>query len=157
MRKKPKKCSCLTGAISKHEVAAEALARAADNSAIRKFEEQMADAHKAMEQAMAPFSSELTRMTELANLAAPQLIAAMDSLEKIYASNLSVAEDLLKIQTDMENQAKSLVQGLHPDGINFPLTELTNITLPREQNCSYTPNHTRRTCSQRTDDQQGAV
>ena len=114
------------------KLAAEALARAADSSAVRDFEEQMADAHKAMEQAMAPFFSELTRMTELANLAAPQLIA-MESLEKISAFNLPVARDLLKIQTDMENQAKLLFQGLRLDGINFPLTELTSVTLPREQ------------------------
>ncbi|MDR3642526.1 MAG: hypothetical protein P4L74_02770 [Candidatus Doudnabacteria bacterium] len=115
---------------------AEELGNLISNSPMNQAFKQMSETHKALEQAMAPYTSEFARIAELANTLTPTL-SGIGNLEKL--SSLPVLEEWGKTQKLIEEQSKTIFQGIDFSALTVPIADSSDVVLFRNPEVFLTP------------------
>lgn len=87
-------------------------------SGIQRFAEQVASTHKAIERSMAPFTADLSRITQLANQVAPSM-AALERLGK--ATRLPLTQDVVRAQEQITLRTKAIMEVVDITALRLPV------------------------------------
>lgn len=86
-------------------------------SSIQRFAEQVASTHKAIERSMAPFTADLSRITQLANQVAPSM-AALERLGE--ATKLPLMQDVVRAQEQIALRTKAIMEMVDITALRLP-------------------------------------